>query len=86
MALLYGRAGCLTALFGGSWPGQEGSGAAPCASAASAPASFVTALTGAWAPTVKWLQTANKSATFGYFRKEFTVPAGVESAQVMSPT
>lgn len=59
----------------------EGS-SAPCESAPSAPASFVTALSpSGFAPAVKWLSTPNKTATFGYFRKEITVPAGVESAQ-----
>ena len=62
--------------------------AAPCKSEPSAPASFITSLSApgaltatGWSPATKWLTAPNHTATFGYFRKEVTVPAGVESAQ-----
>eukprot|EP01046_Picozoa_sp_COSAG06_P023084 COSAG06_NODE_1818_length_8294_cov_40.638560_5_plen_735_part_00 len=80
----YGGAAPLAAATPFNWTvttWTEGS-SAPCESAPSAPGSFVTALPASgFAPAVKWLSTPNKTATFGYFRKEITVPAGVESAQ-----
>jgi len=51
---------------------------ADCASPASAPASFVTAPWSGFAAGAQFLTVA--SATFGYFRKEVSVPAGVTSA------
>ena len=62
-----------------------GSGSGPaCASATSAPASFITALFGpaGWAQDkAKMISVAGSSPTFASFRKEVTVPAGVTSAQ-----
>ena len=52
--------------------------AASCTSGDSAPAAFLTPLA-AWAPGAAFISTP-APATFGYFRKEFTVPAGVVGA------
>jgi hypothetical protein len=46
-----------------------------CQSAASAAALFVTAPWDGFSPAAQYISTSNKSATFGYFRKEVAVPA-----------
>jgi hypothetical protein len=51
-----------------------------CESAASAPALFVTAPWAGFSPAAQFISTSNSSATFGYFRKEVTVPANTISA------
>lgn len=58
------------------------SGGTPCQSAPSAPAQFVTALYDGWDNNTKFIQLgAGVKATFAYFRKEVTTPAGIISAQ-----
>ena len=50
-----------------------------CQSAPSDPAAFTTALFNGWLPSAQFISTS-ASCTFGYFRKEVTVPANVVSA------
>ena len=50
---------------------------AACASPASAPAVLVTAPWSGFAAAAQFITTPNSAATFGYFRKEITLPAGV---------
>ena len=54
---------------------------ASCASGASAPATFVTAAWGGFAPSASFMTTSAR-ATFGYFRREVALPAGIVSAVV----
>lgn len=57
-----------------------GGGGTPCESSASDPATFITALS-EWNVAAKFISVAGpQAATFGYFRKEITVPAGVVTA------
>jgi hypothetical protein len=70
-----------------TWTTPKGGGT-PCKSAPSAPATFITALFDGWdnagVPSqgnATFINLAGKpKATFGYFRKEFTIPAGVTHA------
>eukprot|EP00035_Acanthoeca_spectabilis_P025007 m.456410 g.456410 ORF g.456410 m.456410 type:complete len:1036 (-) comp21050_c0_seq1:25-3132(-) len=56
-------------------------GGTPCQSAPSDPASFITSLFSGWANASNYISVPTNKSTFGYFRKELTVPADVASAQ-----
>lgn len=62
-----------------TWTQNSGSGA-PCQSAPSAPASFITALFDGWSASAQFLTL--KGSTFAYFRKEVSVPVGVVNAAI----
>ena len=59
-----------------TWTAATGA-AAPCQSTPSAPATFITALFNSWDSSANFLSL---QSTFGYFRKEVTVPSNVVSA------
>ena len=65
-----------------TWATSASAAGAVCQSAPSAPASFITALFSGWGNGTKFIGVpgSGTAATFGYFRKEIAVPAGVVSA------
>ena len=54
---------------------------APCESAASEPATFITSLFSHWDASANFISVRGVAPTFGYFRKDVVVPSGVVSAQ-----